>query len=200
MRPFTLRSHSTPGCPAVRRRHADTFELIEILPGGVLLTIRGKTGWREVEIGRGSRSDTCPVALLETWMRLGRIARGPLFRAITRKAAGIGSERLTDKHVVRLVKRCALAAGLRGDLPEGERRLAFAGHSVRAGLASLTVSIASSSTTVVGGPTVVFFYAGDSQAQASFWPTSAGATTLSIQAPPGFTTPSSGATATLAVH
>jgi integrase len=109
---------------------------IEIFREGALLTIRGKTGWREVEIGRGSRSDTCPVALLETWLRLGRIARGPLFRAVARKAAGVGSERLTDKHVVRLVKKCALAAGLRGDLAEGERRLAFGGHSLRAGLAS----------------------------------------------------------------
>ena len=109
---------------------------VEIFPEGALLTIRGKTGWREVEIGRGARSDTCPVALLETWLRLGRIARGPLFRAIARKNGGVGSERLTDKHVVRLVKTCALAAGLRGDLSEGERVLAFAGHSLRAGLAS----------------------------------------------------------------
>jgi integrase len=109
---------------------------IEILPEGALLTIRGKTGWREVEIGRGSRSETCPVALLETWLRLGRIGRGPLFRAVARKNGGVGSERLTDKHVVRLVKRCALAAGLRGDLTEGERRVAFGGHSLRAGLAS----------------------------------------------------------------
>ena len=109
---------------------------IEIFPEGALLTIRGKTGWREVEIGRGSRSDTCPVALLETWLRLGRIAHGPLFRAVARKNGGVGSERLTDKHVVRLVKTCALAAGLRGDLTEGERRLAFGGHSLRAGLAS----------------------------------------------------------------
>jgi integrase len=109
---------------------------IEIFPEGALLTIRGKTGWREVEIGRGSRPDTCPVALLETWMRLGRISHGPLFRAIARKNGGVSGERLTDKHVVRLVKTCALAAGLRGDLAEGERRLAFGGHSLRAGLAS----------------------------------------------------------------
>jgi hypothetical protein len=27
---------------------------------GVLLTLRGKTGWREVEIGRGSSERTCP--------------------------------------------------------------------------------------------------------------------------------------------
>jgi integrase len=109
---------------------------IEIFPKGALLTIRGKTGWRDVEIGRGSRPDTCPVALLETWLRLGRIGHGPLFRAIARKNGGVAGARLTDKHVVRLVKTCALAAGLRGDLAEGERRLAFGGHSLRAGLAS----------------------------------------------------------------
>jgi len=109
---------------------------IEIFSEGALLTIRGKTGWREVEIGRGSRPDTCPVALLETWMRLGRIGHGALFRAIARKNGGVSGERLTDKHVVRLVQTCALAAGLRGDLTEGERRLAFGGHSLRAGLAS----------------------------------------------------------------
>ena len=109
---------------------------VEIVPEGALLTLRGKTGWREVEIGRGARSDTCPVTLLETWLRLGRIARGPVFRAVARKNGGISAERLTDKHVVRLVHKCALAAGLRGDLAEGERRLAFGGHSLRAGLAS----------------------------------------------------------------
>ncbi|RTL86977.1 MAG: integrase [Hyphomicrobiales bacterium] len=104
--------------------------------GGLLLTINGKTGWREVEIGRGSSPLTCPVAMLETWLKLGRITRGPVFRPIARKNGGVGSERLSDKHVARLVQKTALAAGLRGDLPEGERRRAFSGHSLRAGLAS----------------------------------------------------------------
>jgi integrase len=104
--------------------------------GGVVLQISGKTGWREVEIGRGSRPETCPVALLETWMRLGRIGHGPLFRPIGRKNGGVSSERLSDKHVARLVQKCALNAGVRGDLTEGERRRAFGGHSLRAGLAS----------------------------------------------------------------
>jgi integrase len=104
--------------------------------GGLLLTINGKTGWREVEIGRGSSPLTCPVALLETWMRLGRISHGPLFRPIARKNGGVSAERLSDKHVARLVQKCALAAGIRGDLTEGERKLAFSGHSLRAGLAS----------------------------------------------------------------
>jgi len=104
--------------------------------GGLLLTINGKTGWREVEIGRGSRPDTCPVALLETWTRLGRVNHGALFRPIARKNGGVSSERLSDKHVARLVQKTALAAGIRGDLSEGERKRAFGGHSLRAGLAS----------------------------------------------------------------
>ncbi|MGX9574260.1 hypothetical protein [Mesorhizobium sp. f-mel] len=37
----------------------------------------------------------------------------------------------------RLVKQTALAAGVRSDLPEGERELLFSGHSLRSGLASL---------------------------------------------------------------
>ncbi|KAF0133213.1 MAG: Integrase family protein [Methylocystaceae bacterium] len=104
--------------------------------GGAVLQILGKTSWREVEIGRGSRPETCPVALLESWMRLGRISHGPLFRMVARKNGGVSAERLTDKHVARLVQKTALAAGIRGDLTEGERRRAFSGHSLRAGLAS----------------------------------------------------------------
>jgi integrase len=109
---------------------------VEIEEGGALLTIDGKTGWREVEIGRGSRPETCPVALLETWMRLGRVTHGPVFRPIARKNGGVSSERLTDKHVARLVQKTAMQAGIRGDLSEGERKRAFGGHSLRAGLAS----------------------------------------------------------------
>ena len=61
---------------------------IEIFPEGALLTIRGKTGWREVEIGRGSRADTCPVALLETWLRLGRIGTVPCSGRSPARTAG----------------------------------------------------------------------------------------------------------------
>jgi integrase len=131
-----LRRSEIVGLDCGPRQTEDGSGWIELFPEGTLLTIRGKTGWRDVEIGRGSRADTCPVALLETWLRLGRIGHGPLFRAIARKNGGVSGERLTDKHVVRLVQKCALAAGLRGDLAEGERRLAFGGHSLRAGLAS----------------------------------------------------------------
>jgi integrase len=114
----------------------DAFEggWIEIFPDGLLLTLRGKTGWREVEIGRGSSDATCPVVALETWMKFARIERGPLFRRVVGNT--VGAEGLTDKHVARLVKRTALTAGVRGDLTEGERARKFSGHSLRAGLAS----------------------------------------------------------------
>jgi site-specific recombinase XerC len=97
---------------------------IEFLDQGLLIRVRGKTGWREVEIGRGSSELTCPVVALETWLRLGRI---------TGDGKEAGSDRLTDRHVARLVKRTALAAGVRGDLSEAERRGKFSGHSLRAG-------------------------------------------------------------------
>jgi integrase len=106
----------------------------EFLEGGLLLTLRGKTGWREVEIGRGSSEATCPVVALETWMKFARVVRGPLFRRVT--GDKVGSERLNDRHVARLVKRMVLVTGLRGDLSETERVALFSGHSLRAGLAS----------------------------------------------------------------
>ncbi len=109
---------------------------VEIVDEGALLTIRGKTGWRTVEVGRGSSERTCPVAALETWLKLARIAHGPVFRRLHEANGGVAADRLSDKHVARLVQRTALAAGMRGDLPEGERRLAFGGHSLRAGLAT----------------------------------------------------------------
>jgi integrase len=106
----------------------------EFFEKGVLLTLRGKTGWREVEIGRGSKDLTCPVAALEAWLKFARIARGPLFRAVVGRE--VGSESLNDRHVARLIKRLAVAAGVRGDLSERDRWEKFSGHSLRAGLAS----------------------------------------------------------------
>jgi integrase len=109
---------------------------IEILDKGMLITLRGKTGWREVEVGRGSADATCPVAAVETWIKLAKLAHGPLFRRVTGQGKAVGSERLNDKEIARLVKRAAMAAGVRGDLSEIERAFKFSGHSLRAGLAS----------------------------------------------------------------
>jgi len=131
-----LRRSEITGLDLGRDQSEDGRGWVEIFERGLLLTLRGKTGWREVEIGRGSREATCPVVALETWIRFARIARGPLFRRVTGKGKDVGPDRLNDQEVARLVRKTALAAGVRGDLPEAERGQKFAGHSLRAGLAS----------------------------------------------------------------
>lgn len=131
-----LRRSEIVGLDCGRDQTPDGRGWIEILDKGMVVTLRGKTGWREVEIGRGSSDATCPVTALKTWLKLARIGHGPLFRRVTGRGTDVRTERLNDREVARLVKRAALAAGVRGDLTEGEREMKFAGHSLRAGLAS----------------------------------------------------------------
>lgn len=77
----------------------------------------------------GSNPLTCPVRALEDWLRAagleGRPDR-PLFLGITRH--GHLLDRLSDRGVARVVQRCAQAAGL--DPAQ------YAGHSLRAGMAT----------------------------------------------------------------
>lgn len=114
----------------------DSGGWVDILDAGAILTLRGKTGWREVEIARGSSDRTCPVHALSQWLHFARISFGPVFVGISRDGKRASERRLNDKHVARLIKSCARDAGLRPDLPEAERRHLFSGHSLRAGLAS----------------------------------------------------------------
>jgi integrase len=130
-----LRRSEITGLDCGPDQSADATGWIEILDPGILVRTKVKTGWREVEIGRGSSELSCPVVAVETWLKFARIGHGPLFRRI-KDGKEVGSDRLTDRHVARLVKRTALAAGIRSDLPEAERGEKFAGHSLRAGLAS----------------------------------------------------------------
>jgi integrase len=131
-----LRRSELVGLDVGRDQTDDGRGWVEILDQGILVTLRGKTGWREVEIGRGSSDATCPVVALQTWLKLARIGHGPLFRRVTGNGKEIGPDRLTDRQVARLVKRAAVAARVRADLPEGEREEKFSGHSLRAGLTS----------------------------------------------------------------
>jgi integrase len=109
---------------------------IEIFDKGTLLTLNAKTGWREVEVGRGSSDQTCPVHALEQWLHFSKIDFGPVFVGTSRDGKRALDARLNDKHVARLIKRTVLDAGIRSDLPEKERLALFSGHSLRAGLAS----------------------------------------------------------------
>ena len=131
-----LRRSEIVGLDAGRDETEDGTGWVAVLEGGALLTLRGKTGWRAVEIGRGSSDASCPVHALDRWLSFARIETGPIFRRTTRDGTRPLPHRLSDRHVARLVKRCVLAAGLRPDLPEAERLALYSGHSLRAGLAS----------------------------------------------------------------
>jgi len=109
---------------------------VDIMDDGALITLRGKTGWRDVEIARGSSDQTCPVHALSQWMHYARIDFGPLFVAVSRNGRKATGERLSDKHVARLIKQTVEEAGLRPELSKAERLALYSGHSLRAGLAS----------------------------------------------------------------
>ena len=114
----------------------DSGGWIEILDDGAVLTLNAKTGWREVEIGRGSSDQTCPVRALEQWLHFAKIDFGPIFVRTSRDGKKALEARLSDKHVARLIKATVLKSGIRAELPEKERLALFSGHSLRAGLAS----------------------------------------------------------------
>lgn len=114
----------------------DSGGWVQVLEGGALLTLRGKTGWREVEIGRGSSDQTCPVHALTQWLHFARIDFGPIFVAVSRDGRQATRNRLSDKHVARLIKQTVDDAGLRPELSKAERLRLYSGHSLRAGLAS----------------------------------------------------------------
>lgn len=121
----------------------DSRGWIEVAPDneddGALLILKGKTGWREVEIGRGSTDATCPIHAFKQWIHYGKISHGPIFRAVTRDHSSVKTDRLSDKHVARLIKQCVEDAGIRTDLPLKERLDLFSGHSLRAGLVSIAL-------------------------------------------------------------
>lgn len=114
----------------------DSGGWIEVLEGGAILTLNAKTGWREVEIGRGSNEQSCPVHALKQWLHFAKIDFGPIFVRTSRNGTKALDARLNDKHVARLIKSTVQKSGIRTDLPEKERLALFSGHSLRAGLAS----------------------------------------------------------------
>jgi site-specific recombinase XerD len=99
---------------------------------GMVITLRRSKNDQEgqgrtIGIPLGANPDTCPVRAVEAWLQAARITSGPVFRAITRHGQ-LRPGRLSDKAVALIVKRAAQAAGL-------DPR-AYAGHSLRAGLAT----------------------------------------------------------------
>lgn len=105
---------------------------IHMTRDGVIVTLRrSKTDQegqgQKIGIPYGSNPATCPVRALQAWLEASGITEGPLFRAIDRHG-NLQPGRLSDKAVALVVKRWAAAAGL--------DPTKYAGHSLRAGLAT----------------------------------------------------------------
>jgi len=107
------------------------WEDIEFGKEGLVITVRrSKTDpegqGRKIGIPYGRKSAHCPVRALETWRDAAGSDCGPVFRPVDRHG-NLGQARLSDKAVARIVKR---------RLPADYDSAQYAGHSLRAGLAT----------------------------------------------------------------
>lgn len=82
---------------------------------------------RKVGIPYGSHPHTCPVRSHLAWLEKSALTEGPLFRSVNRHGQ-LQLGRLSDRSVALIVKRAAEKAGL--------DPAKYAGHSLRAGLAT----------------------------------------------------------------
>ncbi|MCZ2147271.1 MAG: tyrosine-type recombinase/integrase [Bryobacterales bacterium] len=109
----------------------DVEDVEENGEGLVVRVRRGKTDQegegRKVGIPRGREEKSCPVRAVAAWIRAAGIESGPLFRPVSRHGL-IAKTRLSGEAVALIVKRHARELGK-------DERL-FAGHSLRAGLAT----------------------------------------------------------------
>lgn len=99
---------------------------------GLVVTLRRskvdqEASGRPVAIPRGREAATCPVQSLAAWRAAAGIVQGPLFLRVNRHGH-ILPHRLSGAAVALVIKRRAVAAGYDPD--------PFAGHSLRAGLAT----------------------------------------------------------------
>jgi site-specific recombinase XerD len=119
---------------AFRRSELVALQLAdcEFITDGLTITIRrSKTDQegegRKIGIPYGSNLETCPVRSLRAYLEAASITTGPLFRPIDRHGR-MSTRRLSPYGVALVVKRYATAAGFDGSN--------YAGHSLRAGLAT----------------------------------------------------------------
>jgi site-specific recombinase XerD len=99
--------------------------------GVAILICKSKTdqlgNGRKIGIPFGSHAATCPVRAVKEWLVASALTDGPLFRGLT-NSGYLRENGLSDRMVARIVKRCVENAGYDAKL--------FAGHSLRAGLAT----------------------------------------------------------------
>jgi integrase len=95
---------------------------------------------RRLGIPFGSSDNTCPVRAVQAWLEPARISEGAVFRPLDRFQR-VQLTRLSDKAVALIVKRRAKAVGL-----DPSR---YAGHSLRAGLATSAAAAGASERVIM---------------------------------------------------
>jgi integrase len=118
---------------------------LEFARAGLIVTLRkSKTDQegrsRRLGIPFGWSEATCPVRSLQAWLEAARISDGPCFRSLDRFQR-VQPQRLSDKAVALIVKRRAKAVGL-----DPAR---YAGHSLRAGLATSATAAGASERVIM---------------------------------------------------
>ncbi len=125
----------------------DVADVVETADGLVVTIRRSKTDQegqgRKIGIPYGSKLATCPVRSLRAWKARAKITEGPLFRQVNRHGKVLEG-RLGDRTVALVVKRAVAATGV--DATN------YAGHSLRAGLAT-AAAMAGVSERVIQGQT-----------------------------------------------
>jgi integrase len=120
-------------------------EDVETTPKGLVVTVRrSKTDQegqgRKVGIPTGAEERTCPVKAVAGWRMSARIESGPLFRSVNRHGH-LSGQRLSPEAVAIVVKR---RVGRLGCDPAE-----FAGHSLRAGLATAAAAAGKSERAIM---------------------------------------------------
>ncbi len=121
------------------------FDDLEFSNAGLIVNLRrGKSDQegegRRIGVPYGSTEKTCPVRSVQAWLETAGIVDGPLFRSLD-KFQRVQPRRLSDKAVARIVKRRARDVGL-----DPER---YAGHSLRAGLATSAAAAGASERVIM---------------------------------------------------
>ena len=132
---------------AFRRSEIVALEVEDVAfeEDGARITVRrSKTdqegAGREVGLPRGSDRATCPVRALRDWLEAAGVTKGPIFRAVDQHGH-VRASGLSVQSVALVVKRAATATGL-----EAGR---FAGHSLRAGLATAAAKAGKSTSAIM---------------------------------------------------
>jgi integrase len=132
---------------AFRRSELVALDVADVAdgPDGLTVTLRrSKTdqegAGRKVGIPYGSHPATCPVRAYRAWLEASGIAEGPVFRPVDRHGR-MAPGRLSGRAVALVVKRSLAAVGVD---PAG-----YAGHSLRAGLATAAAQAGASERAIM---------------------------------------------------